>query len=311
MAGRLTGMKTPFLLLEKADRVAASWHGHYERLCLHTVKEHSNLPFLEMPEHYPVYVSRLDMIAYWESYVHKMNISPLFGQEALNVKRNGGFWETTTSTHVIRSKRVVVATGYNRTPVMPGWEGQASFRGTIIHSHTYRNAAAFAGQKVLIVGMGNTGAELALDLYENGAYPSISVRSPVNFIRRDIAGRPAQRTAIMLGKLPNRVFDFIARLVQKMTVGDLSRYGLEPSPYSPSEALRRFGKVPVIDIGTLDLIKAGKVAILPDIQHFNEDLVTFQNGQTEPFDAVIACTGFRAQMEDFLEHASKLLNERG
>jgi len=311
VAGRLSQMGLPFILLEKSDRVAASWHAHYERLCLHTVKEHSDLPFLEMPADYPLYVPRKGMIAYWEDYARKMNITPMFGQNVLKIRRKDDGWKTETDTHRFQSDRVVVATGYNRTPAIPVWEGQEKFRGTIQHSREYRNAAPFKGKKVLVVGIGNTGAELALDLYENGAAPFISVRSPVNFILRDVGGRPAQRTAIMLGKLPNPVYDFIARLVQRLTVGDLSAYGLKTPSYAPSEGLRRYGKVPVIDIGTIDLIKQGKVKIMPDIQHFNEDSVTFRDGRTESFDAVIACTGYRAQVEDFVENAQSLLNERG
>ncbi|MBK7938542.1 MAG: NAD(P)/FAD-dependent oxidoreductase [Lewinellaceae bacterium] len=311
MAGRLQQLGIPFLLLEKDDRVAASWHRHYERLNLHTVKEHSDLPFVEMPAHYPVYVSRLDMIAYWEDYAKKMNISPLFGQEVVRIKRIGEVWETLTGTHIFQSTRVVVATGYNRAPVEPVWEGQEQFRGEVLHSRDYRSAAPFSGKKVLIVGIGNTGAELALDLYENGAHPSISVRSPVNFIRRDVGGRPAQRTAILLGKLPDWAYDFIARQVQRLTIGDLSAYGLQTPSFSPSKGLRELGKVPVIDIGTLDLIRQDKVNILPDIQHFNTDSVTFKTGQTEAFDVVIACTGYHARVEDFVENAQILLNERG
>ena len=251
------------------------------------------------------------MIAYWEDYVQKLNLAPLFGHTVLNIRRDGEDWLTTTNVGLFRSKCVVLATGYNRVPYMPVWPGQDRFKGTLLHSRQYRNAAPFVGKKVLIVGIGNTGAELALDLCENGALPSISVRGPVNFIRRDIAGRPAQHTAILLGKLPAPVYDFIARQVQKWTVGDLTPYGLPPSPYAPSEQLRRFGKVPVIDIGTIDRIKQGKIKILPGIQGFNEDSVTFQNGVTEAFDAVIACTGYRPQVEDFLENAHLLLDEKG
>ena len=311
VAGRLSKMGLPYILLEKSDRVSAAWHQHYERLCLHTVKEHSDLPHWPMPENYPTYVPRLDLIAYWENYVREMNITPKFGQEVTNIRRENGHWVVTTATDVFTAERVVVATGYNRAPYMPAWPGQELFKGMLMHSKDYRNAAPFKGKRVLIIGIGNTGAELALDLCEQGAFPSISVRGPVNFIRRDVAGRPAQRTAIMLGKLPTWAYDFIARKVQKWTVGDLTPYGLPPSPYAPSEQLRRFGKVPVIDIGTIDLIKQRKVTILPDVQRFNEDSVTFVNGQTEPFEAVIACTGYRARVEDFVENAQSLLNERG
>lgn len=312
VAGQLTRLGVPFLLLEKSDQIAHSWHEHYERLCLHTVKQHSNLPFKDIPAEWPTYVPRLDMIRYWTDYAREMGIEVQFGQEVRRVHRNGEGWVTETATGAsIRSTRVVVATGYNRVPVEPVWPGQETFKGVLLHSRQYRNAEPFAGQNVLIIGMGNTGAELAIDLHEKGARPTISVRSPINFIRRDILGRPAQNSALLLGKLPDPIFDFIARRIQKWTVGDLSAYGLPPSPYAPSEQLRRFGKVPVIDIGTIDLIRQRKVRIAPDVGRFNEHSVTFKDGSTESFDAVIACTGYRAAVEDFVENAGPLLSDWG
>ena len=311
VAGLLSQMNRPYLLLEKENKIAPVWHNHYERLCLHTVKEHSDLPGMPMPQQYPTYVPRLDLIAYWENYARKMNIQPMFGQQVFKIRREQDHWITETGRDVFQSENVVVATGYNRSPYLPDWPGREQYKGNFIHSHAYRSAKPFKGQKVLLIGMGNTGAELALDLYENGATPYISIRGPVNFIHRDIAGRPAQKTAILLGKLPDPAFDFIARLVQKMTVGDLKPYGIPESPYAPSEQLRRFGKVPVIDIGTIDLIKQRKVQILPGIERFNENSVSFAGGRTESFDTVIACTGYRALVEDFIENARPILNERG
>ncbi len=311
VAGRLRKMGVPFTVLEKGGAVGAAWYSHYDRLCLHTAKEHSNLPHVAFPDNYPTYVPRLDLIQYWEDYIQKMEISPLFGQEVTRISRVGDAWETSTTQGKFRSKNVVIATGYNRVPYLPEWPGLEHFQIPVVHSSLYRNASSYQGKKVLLIGMGNTGAELAIDLQEHGALPTISVRSPINIIRRDILGRPAQKTAIMLGKLPSWAYDMVASFVQKRTIGNLSAYGLPPSPYAPSEQLRRFGKVPVIDIGTVDLIKAGKVKILPDIDRFHEHSITFKNGVTEAFDAVIACTGYRARVEDFFENGQALLNERG
>lgn len=311
IAGRLSKLGKPYIILEKSDRVASAWHSHYDRLCLHTVKEHSNLPHLELPDDYPGYVPRLKMIEYWENYTRVMGIQPVFGQEVQLVKRVGDEWLVKTTDQSFTAKNVVVATGYNRTPVIPQWPGLEQFKGAFLHSKSYRNGAPFKGQNVLVVGIGNTGAELALDLYENGAQPFIAVRSPVNFILRDVGGRPAQQTAIMLGKLPNWAYDFITRQMQRLLIGDLSVYGIKTPAYAPSEGLRKYGKVPVIDIGTLALIKERKVKILPDIQQFNAHSVDFTNGETHDFDAVIACTGYRAQIEDFVENGASLLNERG
>lgn len=311
LAGRLTKLGLPYTLLEQSQVVGKAWHDHYDRLHLHTVKQHSALPHLPYPQDYPVYVSRQKVIEYFELYCKHFHINPLFGQEVVLIKRDNDGWITKTKTSTFHSQRVVVATGYNRSPYTPIWEGLSKFKGTILHSNQYRNPKPFVGQKVLIIGIGNTGAEIALDLYEHGALPFISVRGPVNVIKRDILGRPAQLSAIMFSKLGPKAYDWIARRIQRWTVGDLTQYGLPASTLAPSEQIRKFGKIPVIDIGTIDLIKAGKVKVLPDIQHFNESTVTFKNGQEISFDSVIVATGYRPKVEDFVENAPEILNERG
>ena len=151
----------------------------------------------------------------------------------------------------------------------------------------------FVGQRVLVVGMGNTGAEIALDLAENGAHPTISVRSPVNLVRRDVLGRPTQVTAIMLSRLPSRFADAVARIFRDLTVGDLQRYGLRTSKTSPLRQLREEGRTPVIDVGTLALIKAGKIAVKPGVQTFTAQGAHFSDSSHEDYDAVILATGYR------------------
>ena len=101
------------------------------------------------------------------------------------------------------ANHVILATGANRVPVIPTWEGIESFTGKIIHSTKFISGAAYQGKKVLVVGLGNTGAEIALDMVENGVEPIISVRSPTNIVPRDFAGKPTQLTAIQLAKLPD------------------------------------------------------------------------------------------------------------
>ena len=311
VAGRLRHLGQSFEVLEKSALIAPTWHTHYDRLHLHTVKEHSDLPHFPMPADYPRYVSRQQVIDYWTDYARHMNIEPRFGQEVISIKKEGIHWLTRTQTDTFSSPNVVVCTGYNRVLHRPHWPGEDQFAGPIFHSHDYRNGEMFRGQRVLIIGMGNTGAELALDLHEHGAEPTIAVRSPVNIIPRDVNGRPAQTTAILLNHLPDWITDRLSRWVQKKTIGDLSAYGLPVSPYSPTEQMRRLGKVSVIDVGTVDLIRQEKVRILPGVVRFTATGVVFSDGQTLPFDAVIVATGFRAKVENFLEKASGLLNERG
>ncbi len=217
-----------------------------------------------------------------------------------------------TQTDTFTAERVIVATGYNRVPYQPELPGLRNFRGIVWHSHEYRNGAPFRHEKVLVVGMGNTGAELALDLLENGAQPFISVRGPVNIIKRDVFGRPAQPTAIFLSKFPNWFYDLVTGIAQKIDIGDVSAYGLGKPRHPPSYDTRR-GKIPVIDVGTLAQIKAGNITVLPGIDRINAKTVTFTDGRELPFDAIVLATGYRPALAGVLGPglAGKVLNEKG
>lgn len=320
MAGQLANHKQnperriAFLVLEASEYVGVAWRNHYDRLHLHTVKEHSALPHLPYPADYPTYVSRLEVVKYLEQYAAHFGIKPLFNQPAKSIRRTAdGLWEVTTPTDTFRAERVVVSTGYNRVPNQPELPGMRDFRGVIWHSHDYRNGSAFRDENVLVVGMGNTGAELALDLLEHGAKPTISVRGPVSIVKRDMFGRPTQPTAIFLNKFPNWFYDFVAGLSQRFTVGDLSAYGLGKTTIPPSRLIREFGRIPVIDPGTLDEIKTGRIAVAPGIQQINARTVTFTDGSERPFDAIVLATGYKPGLEPMLgkDLSAKILNERG
>ena len=314
MAGQLAHRGMPFTVLEASDYVGFSWRNHYDRLHLHTVKQYSALPHLPFPADYPVYPSRLQVVEYLERYAEQFNIKPLFNQKVVSLRQTPDHrhWQVKTETDTFEAEQVVVATGYNRIPNVPELPGQRNFQGIVWHSHEYRNGAPFRDENVLIVGMGNTGAELALDLIENGANPFISVRGPINIIRREVFGRPAQPTAILLSKLPNWLCDLLAGLSQKINVGDVSAYGLGKPKHPPTYDTRR-GKTPVIDVGTLDQIKAGIVTVVPGIERIHAKTVTFTDGRDLPFDAIILATGYRPGLASFLSAPllPRVLNERG
>ncbi len=313
MAGQLAHRKLPFMVLEASEHIGIAWRNHYDRLHLHTVKQFSALPHRPFPDDYPTYVSRLQFVEYLERYAEHVDIKPLVNQKVIDIRQKpDGNWQVQTETDIFIAARVVVATGYNRVPNKPELPGQRDFRGIIWHSHEYRNGAAFRNENVLIVGMGNTGAELALDLLEHGATPFISVRGPVNIVRRDTFGRPAQPTAILLSRFPNWFYDLAARLSQRFSVGDVSAYGLGKPAHPPSYDTRR-GKIPVIDIGTLDQIKAGNITVLPGVERIRAKTVTFTDGGELPFDAIVLATGYRPGLKNVLgsDLSAKILNERG
>jgi len=301
-------------VLERAGSVGASWRGHYRRLHLHTVKELSALPGLAFPAQAPRYVPRQQVVEYLEGYAAHFGIRPAFGVAVARIERqpaDAGWTVVDADGPRIHAPHVIVATGANAHPRRPGLPGEEAFTGHVLHSHTYRDAAPFAGQRVLVVGMGNTGAEIALDLCEAGVEVALSVRSPVNIVHRDVLGRPTQRTSIVLGKLPPRLGHALTGWLRDLTVGDLSRLGLRTPRTSPLAQLREEGRTPVIDVGTLARIRAGDIRVHPGIERLKAHAVRFIDGQEASFDTIVLATGYEAGLQALVPGVDLGLDARG
>ncbi len=312
IAGRLKDAGIDSLILEQSSKVGSSWANHYDRLHLHTVKQYSHLPHFPLPEKWPQYISKDQLIDHLKAYVKRFNLSVKFNQKVDAVLAEGDKWKViTASSEQFLTNRVVVSTGFNRVPVVPKWIGEEVFRGSIIHSRDYRNAKPYHGKKVLVIGMGNTGAEIALDLAEQGANPSISIRGPVNIVLRDFHGRPTQKTAMMLRKLPTWLGDKVGVLLRKIAVGNLSRWGIETPTDPPTAQLRKYGKTPVIDLGTVAKIKNGEILVVGDIKSFTEDGVVLTSGERVEFDDIILATGYRANLPEFVKIDPTHFDHRG
>ena len=311
-AGRMRKAGLDFTLIEQTDQIASSWHNHYDGLHLHTVNQLSHLPHLPFPEGYPLYVSKEDLISYYQQYAKTFDIHPVLSQKVTRLAQTDDAWKVDTEAGTsYAAQNVIVATGINRIPKLPTWEGQDQFEGQIIHAKSYKNAEPYKGRKVLIVGMGNTGAEIALHFARQGDKPHVSLRGPVHFLPRDINGRPTQLTALMLAKIPFGLGDSLGSFIRKIVVGDLSKYGISTPKLSPTKQLKVTGRTPVVDIGTLEQIKKRNITILPDIERFGVREVQFTNGETKPFDLVILATGYYAQIDDFMDDAADFVNKDG
>ncbi len=301
----------PFLILEQADRVAVAWHQHYERLHLHTDKKHSALPFFPLPEEYPRYPSRVQMIDYLEAYARRFQLAPRLGQRVESARRIDGSWEVQTQDTHYQAANLVIATGNSREPSLATWPGKESFRGRILHSSEYRDGESFHGEKVLVVGFGNSGGEIAIDLWEHGAEPSLAVRSPVNVIPRDLFGIPILAIGILQSRLPARWADALNAPLMRVVMGDLTRYGLRKAPQGPITQIRRDGRIPLIDVGTIRLIKNGQVKVHPGIERFTDQGVLFSDGEQRDFDAVVLATGYLPRADAFLEGVPNACDDRG
>jgi indole-3-pyruvate monooxygenase len=289
------------VIVERAATVGSSWRRHYGRLHLHTDRAHSALPLLSFPAGTPQYPSREQVIEYLEAYARHFELAPHFGEEVQAVRSANGGWTTATSAHTYHSRRVVVATGNCAAPHMPRWPGQERFVGRIVHSSEYRDAEPFRGQRVLVIGFGSSGGEIAIDLHEHGAHAAVSVRGPVNIIPRDIVGIPVLALGIALGPLPTGLADVLAGTLARLVIGDITRLGFRKLEMGPIAQIKQTARVPLIDIGTVKLIREGHVDVLAGISAMDETSVSFDDGSSRRFDAIIVATGFRPHVNRFLE----------
>lgn len=294
-------------LLDAAQAVGDSWRGHYDRLHLHTVRWLSGLPGMPIPKREGKWVPRDGVVRYLETYARHHGLSIRFGTEVKRIDRTGRTWTAFTDEGPITANAVVIATGYNRRPHFPDWPGREDFRRELIHSSEYRTPAPYRDKSVLVVGPGNSGAEIAVDLVEGGARDvAIAVRTPPNIMRRDINGFPSQVTGMLMRHLPRRVVDVLARGVRRISIGDLRPYGLPPPERGLYTRLTEDSVVPILDIGLVDLVKAGTVRVVAAVTGFDDNDVILADGERIQPDAVIGATGFDRALEDLVGHLGLL-----
>lgn len=298
-------------ILEKSGAVGAVWRRHYDRLHLHTDRARSGLPGLPIPKACGRYPSRADVVAYLEAYAAKFALKPVFNAPVRAVRRDGRAWRAEAGENSQTAPIVVVATGWADYPHAPAWPGMETFGGEILHSSVYRNPAPFAEKRVLVIGYGNSGAEIALDLAEAGVDVTLAVRGPVNVIPRELFGVPILVFPIAQQWLPPRLADIINAPLLRFAIGRIEKFGLKRSPKGPLQAIEEDGRVPLIDVGTLDAIRDGRIRLRGDVTSFERDSVVFRQSPPERFGAVILATGFRPDLRTLLPDAKGVLNESG
>ena len=299
------------VILEKSSVVGSVWRRHYDRLHLHTDRARSGLPGLAMPKAYGRYPSRAQVVEYLEAYAAKFALKPVFNAAVRAIRREGSLWRADAGAETRMAPILVVATGWADSPHSPGWPGMRDFRGPILHSSLYRNPAPYAGKRVLVVGCGNSGAEIALDLSEAGIDVTLSVRSPVNVIPRELLGLPILAFSTAQQWLPPRAADFLNAPAIRLAVGSLATAGLTKAAKGPLQTIAEDGRPPVIDVGALAAIRAGRIKVRSDVASFAAAQVAFTRSHAEAFDAVILATGFRPDLRPLLPDAKGVLSASG
>ncbi|KAL8139246.1 hypothetical protein V2J09_005267 [Rumex salicifolius] len=313
VAACLRARGVPSLILERASCIASLWQLQtYDRLRLHLPKKFCQLPLMEFPPYFPTYPSRRQFVEYLEAYAARFEIRPAFDEavDAAEYDAALGMWRVRTSKAEYVCRWLVAATGENAEVVAPEIEGAAEYGGQVVHTSGYKNGEAFKGKRVLVVGSGNSGMEVCLDLCHYLAFPSIVVRDAVHVLPREMLGRSTFDLSMSLLKwLPIALVDTLLLMVSRVVLGDTAKLGLVRPQAGPLRLKNLSGKTPVLDVGTLDKIKSGDVKVYPAIRRLRYRAAEFVDGRIESFDAIILATGYKSNVPSWLKR-SEMFSEK-
>lgn len=307
------------LVLERDDCVGSLWRKRaYDRLHLHLAKQYSALPHAPHAEEAPTYLPRDEFARYLDGYAARFAVRTRLRREV----RSAGFdagkgrWEVeavdlaTGRRELYAARFLVVASGENDERFVPEVPGLEAFPGTVVHAAEYRSGEGLRGKAVLVVGCGNSGMEIAYDLAAAGAVTSISVRSELHLVTREI-----WNVAMSLYgyHVPAWIIDKLVLLMCAVVFGgDTARHGLRRPAVGPFTMKLTTPAYPVIDVGTYSKIRTGEIRVLPaGVKSVRGNVVEFADGRRHPFDAIVLATGYRSTVRRWLRSDDGLIGDDG
>ncbi|MET9264583.1 NAD(P)-binding domain-containing protein [Amycolatopsis sp. NPDC004079] len=297
---------------ELSDRVGGNWvwgnrngvSAAYRSLHINTSRQRMEFSDFPMPAHLPDF-ARHDQIAdYFAAYVEHFGFGDRirFGTGVTHIepKPDGSFAVTLSTGDTERYDAVLVANGHHWDPRLPEpmFPGAEGFRGEIMHSHSYTEEAQLAGRRVVVVGMGNSAMDIAVDASYHAAETYLSARRGVHVIPKYVWGKPYDRIA---GKewLPSALRWPVARRLMAAATGPMTRYGLPAPDHKFAQAH------PTMSSRILDRLAHGAITPVPNIERFDGDDVVFTDGRRVAADLVVFCTGYKISFpffdRDFLD----------
>ncbi|MCW5250428.1 flavin-containing monooxygenase [Streptomyces sp. SHP 1-2] len=294
---------------DRDDRVGGHWNHDYEALHLITPKSTSMFRGFPQPADYPAYPSRDQIIAYMESFARRFDLLRhiRLGTAVADVRPVGtgdglNGWEVELGTgETLPFDAVVVANGHLHHPYVPELPGE--FAGKVLHSVDYRNTGDLDGERVLVIGSGNSGCDLAVDAAQARHEVSISIRHGFVFMPKSILGRP--RAELPTQKLPPKLAALVLRYLVRVSVGRPEQYAGLPKP--PSRDLTKQRSI-VNDLLPY-WIQHGRVRVRPAVAEVRGTTVTFDDGTSDDFDTILLATGFRYEASFLSESVMRREND--
>jgi cation diffusion facilitator CzcD-associated flavoprotein CzcO len=303
-ARHLDAASIPFEVLERERDVGGIWDASlpqspvYHSAHLISSKPLTQFPDFPMPREYPDYPDHARALEYLRGYARWFGLyhQIRFGQTVERAERmEGAGWEVTLASGEARSyARLIVAAGIHRVPIMPRVPG--GFDGEVMHSCGYKSAELFRGKRVLVVGAGNSGCDIAVDASEHATRTFLSVRRGYHFIPKYAFGRPIDQVGevSLRLRLPLSVRRALNELVLRAVVGRPEEYGL------PRPDHRLLESHPIVNSRVLPAIRRGNLRPKPDVIELKGHEVVFKDGSSEPIDLIVFATGYQVTFP-FLE----------
>ncbi|BBY44280.1 flavin-containing monooxygenase [Mycolicibacterium celeriflavum] len=300
-------------VVERGTQIGAAWAHRYDALRFNTCRRNSALPGAPFPHNFGQFPTRDQYVDYLQTYAACREVRVRLGVEVnrLDPAPDGG-WDVVTNRGVQRVRQVVVATGIFNRPALPDWAEGHDFTGRVVHAAQYRNASAFAGQRVLVAGAGSTGLEIAYELSRSGCPEvSLAVRTPPNILLREVGGLPADLPLPLFLRLPTGLVDKMLQAMQRRVIGDLSGFGLTAPREGPIAGLKRRGAgTAIVDREVIDAIRDRSLRVVPAVDRLEHRAVVLVDGTTVQVDSVIAATGYRTGLDAMVGHLD-VLDQRG
>ena len=302
-------------IIEKSSRAGDAWYHRHPQLHLNTHRHLSKLPGMAIPKTAGPFPSRDSIIQYLDDYAKRLakqqHVSIDYGVIVERIGQSDSGWTIKTDKGVYTTHHVVVATGHDRVPHLPCWEGHKQFEKELIHAADLGDISRYRGKKILVVGAGNSGADVLNHLSTIDTDKLwVSVRHGPTVFPKRLFGVPVQRLSPVLARLSIPAVDRLLNLTEKIAFGDLKKWGLHKHPLGGATRLAETGTSPAIDNGFIAALKAGKIEVVPEIKQFESAVVQLVDKQRIEPDIVISATGYRTGLENILGHLD-ILDDTG
>lgn len=291
---------------EKGSMVGGLWRidndngevAAYETLHLNSSRPLTQYPSFPMPEDWPDYPPHTLMAQYFQDFAEHFGLLEriTFNTPVTKVERLAeGGWAVTTDAGTRTYEHVVIANGHHSTPKIPEFPG--TFTGESFHAHDYMTPEVFAGKDVLVLGVGNSGMDLACDATKLASNVLLATRHGVHVMPKYVFGRPIDQWGSPLSAyLPFRVERRLYELMLRLSVGKPENRGL------PKPDHRLLSAHPTVSSELHDRVGHGDVTMKPNVERFDGDTVWFTDGSSAHVDVLVYATGYSVALP-FLDRA--------